>query len=153
MSLFKGQIGPPDGSKPPIPEEGDAVLEKLAKKVVQWRMAIPAILFLESVKPLNYIGSQTMVFFEPIVQTIFNFRDYDTLRATMERRESVEILLQKIEKYDAALYEREKKIRKLIKVEKKKWKWYQRYLGIKTPRIDLPEDFDKSDNDQKSVSQ
>jgi len=136
-------MGPVDDGHPPLPEEEDAVLEKLAKKVVQWRMAAPAILFLESVRPLNYIGSQTMVFFEPVIQTIFNFRDYDTLRAAMEKRECVEILLQKIEKHDAILYEREKKVKKFLKTERKKWKWYQRYLGIKTPEIVLPEDMAK----------
>jgi hypothetical protein len=140
MSLFKGQFGPGGDEPPLLPEEEDAVLEKLAQKVVQWRMAAPAILFLESVKPLNYIGSQAMVFFEPVVQTIFSFRDYDTLRAAMEKRECVEILLQKIERHDAILYEREKKIKKFVKTEKKKWKWYQRYLGINTPKIVLPED-------------
>jgi len=140
MSLFRGNVDPHDDSKPPIPDAEDRVLEKVAKKVIMWRMATPAIMFLESVKPLNYIGAQTMVFFEPIVQTIFNFTDYDTFRAAMERRENVENLLQKIEKYDAVLYEREKAIKKFMKVEKKNWKWYQRYLGLFRPKVQLPEE-------------
>ena len=140
MSFFKGDMGPPEGGEKPIPAEEDAVLEKLAKKVVRWRMAVPAILFLESVKPLNYIGSQVMVFFEPIVQTIFNFRDYDNFRMAMERRENVENLLQKIEKYDALMYDREKAIKKFMKVEKKKWRWYQRYFGIARPKVELPDE-------------
>lgn len=140
MSLFRGNVDPLDESKPPIPEEEDRVLEKIAKKVVMWRMTTPAIMFLESVKPLNYIGAQTMVFFEPIVQTIFSFKDYDTFRIAMERRENVENLLQKIEKHDAVLYEREKAIKKFMKAEKKNWKWYQRYLGLFKPRVQLPEE-------------
>jgi hypothetical protein len=83
----------PDPEKPALPAEEDAVLEKLAKKVVEWKMAVPAILFLESVKPLNFIGSQTMVFFEPIIQTVFNIKDYDTFRVALEKRETIEILL------------------------------------------------------------
>jgi hypothetical protein len=140
MSLFKGNIEPEDRLRPPIPEDEDRVLEKVARKVVQWRMATPAILFIESVKPLNYIGAQAMVFFEPIVQTIFNFRDYDTFRLAMERRENMENLLQKIEKYDAMFYDREKAIRRFMRIEKKKWKWYQRYLGVARPKVDLPEE-------------
>lgn len=140
MSIFKSGIEPPEGDRPAIPAEEDAVLEKIARKVVQWRMAMPAILFLESVKPLNYIGAQAMVFFEPIVQTIFNFRDYDVFRLAMERRENVENLLQKIEKHDAELYDREKAIKKFMKTQKKKWKWYQRYLGIARPKVQLPEE-------------
>lgn len=140
MSLFRGNVDPPDESKPPIPAEEDAVLEKVAKKVIMWRMAVPAIMFLESVRPLNYIGAQAMVFFEPMVQTVFNFKDYDVFRAAMERRENVENLLQKIEKYDAVLYEREKAIKKFMKAEKKNWKWYQRYLGLFKPKVPLPEE-------------
>jgi hypothetical protein len=141
VSFFKGEPGASSDAHEPIPAEEDAVLEKVARKVVQWRMAVPAILFIESVKPLNYIGSQAMVFFEPIVQTIFNFRDYEIFQKALERRENMENLLQKIEKYDADLYDREKALRKFLKTEKKKWKWYQRYLGIAKPKIEYPEEF------------
>jgi len=142
MSFFREMFssapgsGPNDGKKP-IPAEEDAVLEKLAKKVVEWHMAVPAILFLESVKPLNYIGAQAMIFFEPIIQSVFTFKDYDDLRRAMERRENVENLLQKIEQYDAESYKKEKLYKKKLKEERKKWTWYQRYLGIKQPRIEI----------------
>ncbi len=141
MSLFKGQVDQPEENKPPIPEEEEEILEKVAMKAVEWRMAVPAIIFLESIKPLNYIGSQVMVFFEPIVQSLFNFKYYEAFRSAMERRENVENLLQKIEKYDAMQFEREKKIKKFMRAEKKKWRWYQRYLGIKRPRVEYPEEF------------
>lgn len=140
MSFFKGSTELPDPEEKPIPEDENEVLEKLAKKAVEKGMAVPAILFLESVKPLNYIGSQTMVFFEPIIQTVFNFKDYNTLRMSLEKRETIEILLQKIEKYDSIALSREKRIKKFLKKEKKKWKWYQRYLGIFTPKFKLPDE-------------
>jgi hypothetical protein len=138
MSLFKSGAEQPEGGKQPIPAEEDAVLEKVAKKVVSWRMAVPAIMFLESVKPLNYIGAQTMVFFEPIVQTVFNFKDYEIFRQALERRENIENLLQKIEKYDAILYDREKSIKKFLKTKKKNWRWHQKWLGIGRPKTKLP---------------
>ena len=141
MSNFKDMFSSPghraSPTKEPIPPEEDAVLEKLAKKVVQWHMSVPAILFLESMKPLNYIGAQAMVFFEPIVQGIFTIKDYNTLRVALERRESIENLLQKIEAHDAVAYKREKLYKKKLKVERKKWKWYQRCLGINQPRIEI----------------
>ncbi len=140
MSLFRGMFSsrpdnPPE--KEPIPPEEDAVLEKVAKKVVEWQMAVPAIMFLESVKPLNFIGAQAMVFFEPIIQSIFSIKDYNTFRIALERRENIENLLQKIEAQDAIAYKKEKLYKKKLKVERKKWKWYQRYLGIKRPRIEI----------------
>ncbi len=140
MGFFRGGLELPDPDKVNIPEEENAVLEKLAHKVVDRGMTVPAILFLESVKPLNYIGSQAMVFFEPIVQSVFNFKDYDTMRIALEKRETLEILLVKIEKYDAISVERNKRIKKFLKAEKKKWKWYQRWLGIMTPKVELPEE-------------
>ena len=141
MGFFsRGSIEFPEPEEKRLPEEEDAVLEKLAHKVVDKGWTVVAILFLESVKPLNYIGSQTMVFFEPMVQTIFNFRDYDTLRTALEKRETLEILLTKIEKYDAVALVKEKRFRKFLKTERKKWKWYQRWLGIATPKVELPEE-------------
>ncbi len=142
MSLFKGFFDSNKApaavpEKKPIPPEEDAVMEKLAVKVVEWKMAVPAILFLESVKPLNYIGAQAMVFFEPIVQSVFTFKDYSNLRVAMERRENVENLLQKIEAHDAVAYRKERLIRKKYKAAKKNWKWYQRYLGIFQPKIEI----------------
>jgi len=140
VSIFRGNMNLPDPEDKPLPAEEEAVLDKVARKVVEKRMAVPAILFLESVKPLNYIGSQTMVFFEPMVQTVFNFKDYNALQSALEKRESIEILLNKIEGYDSLSYAREKRIRKFMKQEKKKWKWYQRYLGLFTPAVQLPEE-------------
>ena len=138
--FFKGGTELPEPEKKALPAEEEAVLEKVARKVVDRRMAVPAIVFLESVKPLNFIGSQALVFFEPIVQTLFNLKDYDTFRQALEKRESIEILLLKIEEYDAIFSQREKRIKKFLKTEKKKWKWYQRWLGILTPKVQIPEE-------------
>ena len=116
-------------------------------------MTVPAIMFLESVKPLNYIGSQALVFFEPIVQTVFNLKDYDTFRMALEKRETLEILIQKIEALDAVSYDREKRVKKFMKKEKKNWKWYQRWLGLFTPKVEIPEEVlnppEKKDSDEK----
>jgi hypothetical protein len=133
--MFSKSSPKPAPEKKSLTLEEEAVLERVAKKVVEWKMVVPAILFLESVKPLNYIGAQGMVFFEPLVQGVFSIKDYDTLRTALERRESIESLLQKIEALDAVAYRREKLYRKKVKEERKKWKWYQRYLGIRQPEI------------------
>jgi len=140
MSFFKGSTDFPEAEKPAMPEEELAILKKVAKQVVDRRMAVPAIVFLESVKPLNYIGSQVLVFFEPIVQTVFNFKDYNTFRSALEKRESIETMILQIEALDAVSYEREKRVKKFMKKEKKNWKWYQRYLGVFTPKVEIPEE-------------
>lgn len=123
-----------------FPEEELVVIEKVARKVVDKGMTVPAILFLESVKPLNFISAQAMIFFEPIVQTIFNIRDYNTFRTALEKRPSIELLIQKIEAFDAVALSQEKRIKEYMKIERKKWKWYQRWLGLFTPRVVIPEE-------------
>ncbi len=148
--LREGPPGVPPEEKVLAVEEA-AVVEKLAQKVVDKSMTVPAIMFLESVKPLNFIGSQAMVFFEPIVQTIFNFREYDTFRTALEKRPSIELLIQKIEANDAVALAREKRVKAYLKTERKKWKWYQRWLGIFTPKVEIPEDIRESgDGDRES---
>ena len=139
MGLFGTDL--PNDGKDALPEEELAVLDKLARWLVtKWGSAgtMVGILVGESMKPANYIGSQMLVFFEPIVQTLFNIREYDTFRSALEKRESLEILLRKIEEYDAIEQRREKAFKKWLKQEKKKWKWYQRYLGIFTPKFEVP---------------
>lgn len=83
-------------------------MDKIARKVVHWKMTVPAIMFLETSKPLSFLGSQTMVFFEPVIQSIFSFKDYDTVRKLLEERENVERLLLKIEQFDAEALQAEK---------------------------------------------
>ena len=141
MSFFKSDPNLSDPNYKPLPEEEEAVLDKLADKVVKWGggMTVTSILFLESVKPANFIASQAMVFFEPIIQSVFSIKDYDTFRCALEKRQTIEILIQKIEARDAIAQRREKALKKWYKIEKKKWKWYQRYLGILLPKVEPPE--------------
>ena len=103
----------------PLTPKQEEILHKIAFKVVQWRMTVPAILFLESVKPLNYIGSQMLVFFEPFVQTLFTVKDYNEFVRMMEERENVERLLQRIEKLDAEMLQKEKEEKRKKKEEKR----------------------------------
>lgn len=118
--------------------EGE-IMQRLAAKVVEWKMTVPAILFLESVKPLNYIGAQAMVFFEPIVQTIFNLKDYDTFRIMMEKRENVEKLLLKIEELDAEALRREKELRAARRAANgRRWWWPFGSKGGDAPPSDMP---------------
>ncbi len=112
--------GKSESGQKELTTEQQEILNKIAKKVVLWKMSVPAILFLESVKPLNYIGSQMLVFFEPFVQTLFSWKDYDEFRKMMEERENTERLLQAIEKFDAEAFTKEKENKKRRKEERKK---------------------------------
>ncbi|MBU1319714.1 MAG: hypothetical protein KKG33_15075 [candidate division Zixibacteria bacterium] len=140
--MIPGSKGQPESQKE-LPPEQQEILEKVAKKVVRWRMAVPAIMALETAKPLTFIGSQVMVFFEPIVQTIFSIKYYDTFREMMEDRENVERLLLCIEKFDAELKVREKDYNKKLKRYLKKQSWGKRFWMWLTGRYPNLEQLEK----------
>ena len=137
----------PFGVNPELPPEKGALtaeqselLRKLAQKVVDWQMTVPAILFLESTKPLSYIGSQVMVFFEPFVSALFNVKDYNLFRQMMENRDNVERLLQKIEELDAIQLGKEREMkgeRKAMKKDKRRRFW-RKLLGREKHEDTLP---------------
>lgn len=82
-------------------KERDELAEKIARKVVDLKLSIPAIVFLESSKPLSYLGNQLMVFFQPIIGTFLpNSEFYNKLIAFFENRENIEVLIQKIEELE-----------------------------------------------------
>ena len=82
-------------------EEELAVLDAVAKKVAKHGMAIPGILFLESSRPMNFIGAQAMAFFEPIVRTVFTQWDgYSLFYKVMEKRGCIECLIGRIEHFE-----------------------------------------------------
>ena len=99
------------------------VLDTVAARVVKHGLATPAILFLESVRPLNFIGSQAMAFFEPLIRGVFSGWDgYTDFYKIMERRGSVECLMDRIEKAEEdrqALIEKNKALAKAEKAARK----------------------------------
>ncbi len=84
------------------PDPGtEALLARLADKVVRLHMSVPAILFLEGMKPLNFVGSQTLAFFEPMARTMFAWKDMEKLRVALEHRGTIERLIVLIEAGEA----------------------------------------------------
>lgn len=84
-------------SDPELTAEDQALLDRVARRVVELHAEVPAILTLESARPLTVIASQAMIFFEPMVQALFRFSDYRRFATLIERRETVELLVRRIE--------------------------------------------------------
>ena len=84
-----------------IPEdEQQALLEKVAKQIVKRRLTVPAVMALEICKPLNFLGSQALIAFNPFVQSIFNSADYQKFALIIEKDANVESLIRLIEDLD-----------------------------------------------------
>jgi len=86
----------------PLDEADHALLSRLAGAVVRRRMETPAVLFLESLRPLNYLGSQALLFLRPLATTLFKPDEYERLTQILERREGLGALIEAIEAASAS---------------------------------------------------
>jgi hypothetical protein len=75
-----------------------AMLDELADAIVKRHMATPALFFLESMRPLSFVGSQMMVFLRPMISLVWtNPARWDQLQRVLEVRGSVEELVRRLE--------------------------------------------------------
>jgi hypothetical protein len=74
-------------------QEEIALLEKVAAGIVHRGMADPAVLFLESLGPLNFLGSQVLHGLAPFLELICDARELERLAVILERRESLDRLI------------------------------------------------------------
>jgi hypothetical protein len=100
-------IDPPGAAEPT--EDQKPVVEKVCQEVIRRRMATPALIMLETFRPLNFVGSQVLHFFHPIVSAILTTEAYKHFTEFLERRGSVDYLCQRIEQLDDEMMEKNKK--------------------------------------------
>jgi hypothetical protein len=75
-----------------------AMLDELADAITRRHLATPALFFLESMRPLSFVGSQMMVFLRPMVSMVWaNPQRWDQLQRVLEERGSVEELARRLE--------------------------------------------------------
>lgn len=71
-------------------------MERLARLVVRRRMTAPALMALESTRPLSFIGSQVLAFAGPMLKLAFSPGEYDRLQGLLERRRSIDWIIEAI---------------------------------------------------------
>jgi hypothetical protein len=91
----------PPGIAVPAPEE-ERLLRRMVNEIVRRGMAQPALLFLESLRPLNGVGAQAMHFLHPFASAIVQPQAYERIAAFLERRGSIEWICRAIEDADVA---------------------------------------------------
>lgn len=104
MSLFGPGLDPED-YKSDTPEEIDDLCKRIAVKIVERELTVPAIIFLESIKPVTFLGSQMLVFANPVVSLLVQSGDYYRFVRMVEERENVEKLTVAIEEQNALVSE------------------------------------------------
>jgi len=69
------------------------LLERVADAVVKRGMTAPATVFLESLGPMNFLGSQALYFLAPIVEWAFNAKEVEQVAQLLERRDTISRLI------------------------------------------------------------
>ncbi len=73
-------------------EQTQELLEKAAQGILRRKLQVPAILMLQSYKPLSYIGSQATIVFAPFLVPFLGFDNIRNLSKLLENRQNVERL-------------------------------------------------------------
>ena len=81
----------------PLNSDDLALMERIADVLVRRGMAAPATVFLESIGPMNFLGSQALHFFTPIIDCAFNAKEVEQVARLLERRETISQLIAVIE--------------------------------------------------------
>ena len=81
-----------------LTQDDVALLEKIARGIVRREMTAPALLFLESLGPLSFLGSQALHGLIPFLDLVGNERELERIAAILERRDSIDRLIILIQK-------------------------------------------------------
>jgi hypothetical protein len=98
-----------------LADDERAALDNLARSINARRMTAPAIMFIESHRHMNFLGSQLLVMAEPVADLtspVINpilkrfgmhlpLKELPVLQAALEKRYSIEYLVQRLEHYAA----------------------------------------------------
>jgi hypothetical protein len=75
-----------------------AMLDELAAAIARRRLATPAIFFLESMKPIGFVGSQAMILLRPLIALVWSApARWDQVQRVLEQRGAIEALLGRLE--------------------------------------------------------
>ena len=82
--------------------EDVTLLERMADAIVKRGMAAPATGFLESMGPMNFLGSQALHFLTPIIEFAISARDVEQVARSLECRHTISRLIVLIETKSSA---------------------------------------------------
>ena len=85
-----------NSSNQPLTDFERALVDRLGKFIVDRGLCGPAIMLLESCRPLNFVGSQLLAFFSPFLSLVFSSKECDCVVRLLERRESIDHILDAI---------------------------------------------------------
>ena len=84
------------------PTESQRLLvDRLCREIVRRQMTTPALLVLESSRPLGFLAAQTIHFFTPLISAVTDADGHKQLAGFLEQRQSIEYLCRRLEELEA----------------------------------------------------
>jgi hypothetical protein len=78
-----------------------AAVDLVCSEIARRHLTTPALIFLETFRPLSFVGSQAMHFFQPIVSAVIRGDAYQHFAEFLEQRGSVDYICRELEKLEA----------------------------------------------------
>ena len=78
--------------------EDEALIDRIVKIIVDRGLTAPATAALEASRPYTFLGSQFLAFAKPFAQLVLPGRDYQRFTEIMEKRSSIDLILDRLEK-------------------------------------------------------
>ena len=86
-----------------VSEQQAAAADRVAGFIRRHGLVTPAVLYLESMRPLAFVGSQFMHVMSPAVTTFLSSSDWDALAHLLQDRGGLDYMLTRIEADDAEI--------------------------------------------------
>jgi hypothetical protein len=82
------------------PERAYELIEEFATWIVKKNMGSAGILFIESLRPLNFIASQAMYVILPVAEIFFSAKKYQEFAVLLEDQKYVNHLIKRIDELE-----------------------------------------------------
>jgi hypothetical protein len=75
----------------------DQLIERIASHLKRWDLVAPGVVVLETNKPFSFLGSQLILFLQPVLTAFMSPEAITDYVSLLEDRDNVERLIQKLE--------------------------------------------------------
>jgi len=83
-----------------VDERTGKTIDSICREIIRREMVVPTLMMLEMSRPLNFLGSQALHFFQPFGTVLVDPGAWDAFAVFLEQRGSVEYLIQRLEDLD-----------------------------------------------------